>query len=159
MRRHLKDGLTIAENYEDILRAIDYHCQALGPKVANQTHSKYWSYDISCNEDFALHAKFHNWTEIFQFFVGHPYAMGTFATKNVNKKLLEFNPKEKIRIRFSLMPQELSSILEPSTSLIEDRIQAINLFKEAGYDVHINFSPVILYKSTYSLYESSKRRV
>lgn len=44
------------------------------------------------------------------------------------------------------MPQTLSTILEPKTSSIYDRINAINLFKEAGYDVHINFSPVIVYQ-------------
>ena len=70
--------------------------------------------------------------------------MGSFATKFVNKKLLSFNPEGKIRIRFSLMPQKMSDIHEPNTSKIIDRIRAINDFIEAGYDVHINFSPVIV---------------
>jgi spore photoproduct lyase len=42
------------------------------------------------------------------------------------------------------MPQKYSDLLEPNTSKIVDRIQAINTFIEAGYDVHINFSPVIV---------------
>jgi spore photoproduct lyase len=70
--------------------------------------------------------------------------MGSFATKFVNSKLLEFNPKGKVRIRFSLMPQKYADVLEPGTSKIIDRIRAINDFIEAGYDVHINFSPVVV---------------
>jgi spore photoproduct lyase len=43
------------------------------------------------------------------------------------------------------MPQKISSILEPNTRLIIDRIKAIEGFIEAGYDVHVNFSPVVVY--------------
>jgi spore photoproduct lyase len=42
------------------------------------------------------------------------------------------------------MPQKYADILEPKTTKIIDRIKAINTFIEAGYDVHINFSPVII---------------
>jgi spore photoproduct lyase len=63
----------------------------------------------------------------------------------VNNKLLEFNPKMKVRIRFSLMPEKIRTILEPNTSTIEERLNAINEFKAAGYDVHLNFSPVVVY--------------
>jgi spore photoproduct lyase len=45
------------------------------------------------------------------------------------------------------MPQKLSTIFEPNTPKILDRIKAINRFYKAGYDVHVNFSPVILYKN------------
>ena len=72
--------------------------------------------------------------------------MGTAATKFVNKHLLNYNPQRKVRIRFSLMPQKMASILEPGTSRIVDRIEAINTFYDAGYDVHINFSPIIAYE-------------
>jgi spore photoproduct lyase len=70
--------------------------------------------------------------------------MGSFATKYVNEKLLEFNPMQKIRIRFSLMPQIYSDVLEPKTSSIEDRLWAVQDFIKAGYEVHLNFSPVIV---------------
>ena len=42
------------------------------------------------------------------------------------------------------MPQKYSDILEPKTSSIISRIKAIDRFISAGYDVHINFSPVIV---------------
>lgn len=92
----------------------------------------------------ALHAKHYKWEYIFDFFKQHPIAMGSFATKYVNPNLIKFDPENKIRIRFSLMPQIMSDKLEPNTSKIIDRIKAIDAFIDAGYDVHINFSPVIV---------------
>jgi len=146
MKRHKPTGLTIADNKSvlNILTEINNHAWFDTTKKPNQTHSEYVTYDISCNEDFALHAKHHEWEKIFDFFVEHPKAMGSFATKYVNKNLLDYDPKGKIRIRFSLMPQKWRKILEPDTSTIFDRVKAINNFIEAGYDVHINFSPVIV---------------
>jgi spore photoproduct lyase len=153
MKRNKPEGLTIATNTEDILSAINSHAWFAQVDKPNQTHAKYVTYDISCNEDFALHAKYHNWQRIFEFFKDHPIAMGSFATKYVNPKLTEYNPEGKVRIRFSLMPQNLSDKLEPNTSKIIDRIKAINAFIDAGYDVHINFSPVVLYKNWLQDYE------
>jgi len=144
MKRHKPKGLSVATNTNDILTAINNHAAFAVVDKPNQTHPVYTTYDISCNEDFALHAKYHNWTRIFNFFKEHPTAMGSFATKYVNPELTTFNPEGKIRIRFSLMPQKMADIHEPSTSKIIDRIKAINDFIEAGYDVHINFSPVIV---------------
>lgn len=144
MKRHKPSGLDIARNINDILTEINSHAYFDVTEKPNQTHEKYITYDISCNEDFALHAKYHNWEHIFRFFKNHEIAMGSFATKYVNKDLLSYNPESKIRIRFSLMPQIYSDQLEQNTSKIIDRIEAINDFIEAGYDVHINFSPVIV---------------
>jgi spore photoproduct lyase len=139
-------GLDISTNTEEILTAIDHHSWFADSDVEkpNQTHAEYITYDISCNEDFALHAKFHEWEKIFTFFRDHPKAMGSFATKYVNEDLLEFNPEGKVRVRFSLMPQKYANILEPNTTPIDLRIKNIDRFINAGYDVHINFSPVIV---------------
>lgn len=144
MKRHKAKGLDIADNTGDILTAINNHVYFADVDKPNQTHENYITYDISCNEDFALHAKYHNWERIFEFFKKHPIAMGSFATKYVNRNLLSYNPEGKIRIRFSLMPQIYVNKLEPNTSSILDRIMAIDKFIDAGYDVHINFSPVIV---------------
>jgi len=154
MKRHSKGkNVSIATNTGDILTAINNH--AMFPEVIkpNQTHEKYVTYDISCNEDFALHAKHHDWERIFKFFRDHPTAMGSFATKTIPIRFLEFDPKQKIRIRFSLMPQIVSSEVEPNTSKIIDRIKAVDAFIEAGYDVHLNFSPVIVYRDWLKDYE------
>lgn len=146
MKRHKPNGLDVATNTMDILTAINNHALFASVSKPNQTHDSYVTYDISCNGDLALHAKYHNWRAIFDFFKQHPRAMGSFATKYVNKNLLDYNANSKIRIRFSLMPQNISDILEPKTSKIIDRILAIDTFIKAGYDVHINFSPVVVYQ-------------
>lgn len=146
MKRHQPgQQVSIAQNTGDILTAINNH--AVFPEVdkPNQTHEKYTTYDISCNEDFALHAKFHDWERIFTFFRDHPTAMASFATKTIPNRFLDFDPKGKVRIRFSLMPQRISSIVEPNTASILDRMQNIDRFIDAGYDVHVNYSPVIMY--------------
>ena len=144
MKRNKPEGLSIATNTMDILTAINNHVWFADVEKPNQT-GEYITYDISCNEDFALHAKYHDWERIFKFFRDHPLAMGSFATKYVNKEFLKFNPQGKIRIRFSLMPEKLRQILEPNTSTINERIRAITNFVIAGYEVHLNFSPVIVY--------------
>lgn len=144
MKRHKPEGLSIATNTMDILTAINNHVWFADVEKPNQT-GEYITYDISCNEDFALHAKYHDWERIFKFFRDNPLAMGSFATKYVNKEFLKFNPQGKIRIRFSLMPEKLRQILEPNTSTINERIRAITNFVIAGYEVHLNFSPVIVY--------------
>jgi len=145
MKRHKPTGLSVAKNTGDILTAVNNHAYFTPIDKPNQTHADFTTYDISCNEDFALHAKYHNWERIFEFFKDHPIAMGSFATKYVNPKLTTFDPESKIRIRFSLMPQKMADIHEPGTSKIIDRIKAINTFIDAGYDVHVNYSPVIVY--------------
>ena len=42
------------------------------------------------------------------------------------------------------MPESMRYKHEPNTSTILERIKAIDIFIEAGYDVHINFSPIIV---------------
>ena len=153
MKRHKPQGLDIAKNTMNILTEINNHCMFAEVNKPNQTHDIYTTYDISCNEDFALHAKYHEWQTIFDFFKNHPVAMGSFATKYVNVDLINYNPEGKIRIRFSLMPQNISDELEPNTSKIIDRIKAIDAFIDAGYEVHINFSPVVIYDNWLEDYE------
>ena len=146
MRRNNKKRLTIASNTNEILDTIARHLWLLKwPKIPNQTHKTYYTYDFSCNEDYVLHARYHEWEKLFDYFKHEPKAMGTAATKYVNKKLLDYNANRKVRIRFSIMPQVLADKLEPNTSKIIDRIKAVNDFYEAGYDVHLNYSPIIMY--------------
>lgn len=143
-KRHKTEGVDVATNINDILTAVDHHAWFADVEKPNQTHPEFISYDLGCNSDMALHAKHYDWRKLFDFFKNHDKAMGSFATKYVNENLLSYNPEGKIRIRFSLMPQTYADQLEPNTTKIIDRIRAINNFIEAGYDVHINFSPVIV---------------
>jgi spore photoproduct lyase len=152
MKRHKPEGLTIATNPMDILTAINNHVWFADVEKPNQT-GDYITYDISCNEDFALHAKYHDWERIFEFFRDHPLAMGSFATKYVNSDFVKFNPQGKIRIRFSLMPEKWREILEPNTSSIIERLNAVTRFVLAGYEVHLNFSPVIVHDNWLDQYK------
>lgn len=149
MKRHKAEGLDIADtkSVTDILTEINSHAWFSTVDKPNQTHEKFVTYDIGCNEDFALHVKYHDWKRIFDFFKNHDRAMGSFATKYVNQELLlsKYNPQGKIRVRFSVMPETIRQILEPNTSTIAERLHAVRLFQDAGYDVHLNFSPVIVY--------------
>jgi len=153
MKRHKPEGLTIASNTMDILTEINSHVWFADVEKPNQT-GEFITYDISCNEDFALHAKYHEWEKIFAFFRDHPLAMGSFATKYVNSYLYKFNPEGKIRIRFSLMPEYYRRALEPNTTTINERLVAVKYFMMAGYEVHLNFSPVVVYDNWLKLYQN-----
>lgn len=74
----------------------------------------------------------------------HEHLKLTFATKFVNRNLLELDPGGHLRIRFSLMPAPLARRVDVRTESIEARIRAVNDFVEAGWEVHLNFSPVIV---------------
>lgn len=145
LKRHNYDTIQIAENYKEILASIDKHVhKQKWSKTANQCDDTYYVYDIGCNTDVSLHWKQLDWLSIFDFFKENPRALASFATKYVREEMLDYNPEYKVRIRFSLMPQEVSSIVEPKTSSIKNRILAIDKFKSSNYQVHINFSPIIV---------------
>ena len=142
--RYNHDKVFINENTDQILGKVDKHVAQLDwPKKPNQTDPEFYTYDIGCSTDIGLHWKHYDWQDVFTYFRDHPRAKATFATKYVNEKMLDFNPNGKVRIRFSLMPQNMSDVVEPRTSKIADRIAAIPKFIEAGYDVHLNFSPIV----------------
>ena len=152
VKRHNAQYITIAKNTMDILTEINSHAFFATVQKPNQT-GDYISYDIGCNSDIALHASQLEWKTIFKFFRDHPLAMGSFATKYVNYDLLNFNPEGKIRIRFSLMPEKWRQVLEPNTNLIDQRLRVIPDFLDAGYEVHLNFSPVIVHDNWLTEYE------
>jgi len=153
--RYNPETIYINDNVDQILNTIEHHAKSLVfPKPPNQTDPVYWTYDIGCSTDVVLHWKHYDWVKVFEFFKLHPKIKATFATKYVNYKLLDFKPDGKIRIRFSLMPQTISSILEPKTSLILDRIHAIKEFAAAGYEVHLNFSPIVMYSGWINDYDA-----
>ena len=147
-RKGYANPITIFCNIDDICRSIKSHSQHIGLKsTPNQCDSKYWTYDIGENSDVSVDALLSsNIKRIINLFTNLPNAKASFATKFVNKELLDYNPKRKTRIRFSLMPEKISKVVDIRTSTINDRISAINEFVSAGYEVHINFSPIIVYK-------------
>lgn len=139
--------ITIFTNMDEIMAAVDQHVMAQPwPKVPNQTDPVFYTYDVGCNSDLSVdYSIFSGIKTVLEFFKNHPRAKATFATKFVNQDLLDFNPQQKVRIRLSLMPAEISKLVDVRTDNIEKRIQSINAFFDAGYEVHVNFSPVIVY--------------
>jgi spore photoproduct lyase len=43
------------------------------------------------------------------------------------------------------MPEKVAKVVDVRTSAMADRIAAVDEFVRAGYEVHLNFSPVIVY--------------
>jgi spore photoproduct lyase len=153
--RYNHDKLYINENTEDILSSIHKWSEALPmPKIPNQVDDTYYCVDIGCSTDVPLHRKHYNWQQVFDFFNVHPKLKTTFATKYPTKfKLEEYNlTPGKHRIRISLMPQKISSILEPNTDSISDRIAMIPILQQK-MEVHINFSPIVYYPTWLEDYE------
>ncbi|WP_317044181.1 spore photoproduct lyase family protein [Pontibacter ummariensis] len=140
--------ITLFTNTEEILAAVDKHVQQqVWPKIPNQTHARYYTYDIGCNSDVSVDASLSDSVQTtIGFFREHPKAFATFATKFVNQEMLSYDPQEKTRIRFSLLPQQVSKLVDVRTDSLAKRLAAINDFYQAGYDVQVNFSPVIVYR-------------
>jgi spore photoproduct lyase len=147
-----RNKVYVNNNVNEILEVIRQHSLKLGTKIPNQTDEKYFTYDIGCDTDLNYHWNDYDWNKVLKFFTETPNIKATFATKFVNKQLLPYG-NEKLRMRFSLMPQNISSILEKGTSLITQRIRNIDTFIDSGWDIHLNFSPVVYYKDWLKDYE------
>lgn len=153
--RYNHDKVYINENTEQILRSIyDWVDTKPWPKEPNQVDDTYYCVDIGCSTDVPLHSKHYNWQQVFDFFNTQYKLKTTFATKYPTKfKLQEYNlTPGKHRIRVSLMPQFISSILEPNTDSIADRIAMIPIL-QTKMEVHINFSPIVYYPTWLEDYE------
>lgn len=146
-RHKAVNPITLFTNVEQHMATVDKHVRGLGwPKIPNQTDPVFWTYDIGCNSDVSMDYTISPaMKDVFAFYRDHPRAKATFATKFVNPELLKFNPAGKIRVRLSLMPAHVSRLVDVRTDSIEARLHSINDFYDAGYEVHVNFSPVIVY--------------
>jgi DNA repair photolyase len=127
---------------------LQRHAQRQGPKIhPDHVDPEYWVYEIGENGDCSADAALcDNVKDLISLFRGVPNAKLTFATKFVNREMLTFDPQGKTRIRFSLMPHKLSKLVDVRTTPISSRIDAMNDFTAAGYEVNVNFSPVIYYE-------------
>lgn len=140
--------ITTFVNIKQISAYLTRHATKLGWKEEpSQIDPKYWVYDIGCNSDCSADALISdNVRDLVALFRELPTAKASFATKYVNRELLEYDPRRKTRIRLSLMPQRIAKTVDVRTSSIAERIGSLNDFHRAGYEVHLNFSPVIYYE-------------
>lgn len=169
MKRY-NQNIYVNENCFDIEQSVKLWVnEQPWPKIPNQQDNTYYMIDIGCNSDIALHQKHllkaYNKTELFStpliglekvldFYDKNPKLNSTFATKYPSMLSLNVNHfNKKPRVRVSVMPQEFSNVLEPNTDDIETRINCISKLQNLGWEVHLNFSPVIVYKNWLGEYE------
>jgi len=145
-RKGYANPITTFVNAAEILGAVERHAARQGFKFEpTQADDDLWVYELGTNSDLSVDAAVSdNVRDAVELFRGLPNAKATFATKFVNRELLDYDPQGKTRLRFSLMPPETSKLVDVRTSPVERRVAAIDDFVEAGYEVNVNFGPVIL---------------
>jgi spore photoproduct lyase family protein len=145
-RKGYANPITVFTNIEQITGYLRRHVARQGAKTApDQVDPVSWVYDIGENSDCSVDALVsENVADLIATFRQLPTAKASFATKFVNRRLLDLDPAGRTRIRFSLTPDSDARLLDIRTSRIDERIAAVDDFVEAGYEVHLNFSPVVL---------------
>jgi spore photoproduct lyase len=150
--------LNVATNVDDLLQNILKHRNKLGKKVPNQCDRDFFIYDIGCNTDISRVAKYFDWQKVFQFAVDNDVKF-TFATKWFNQEFLSFNPMKKVRIRLSLLPERMIKVMDKGTHSLDKRLQAMQKLDKAGYEIHVNFSPIIVYDNWLEEYKELFQKV
>jgi len=115
-------------------------------KVPDQQDPIYTMVDVACNTDLVLMQKhmpesLHDYLKRYD---DHPQLNSTMATKYpalLKLDVTHFNKPPRVRV--SLMPQTYSNVLEPKMQKISSRIEDIDRLKDLGWEVHINYSPVV----------------
>ncbi|KAB0682617.1 spore photoproduct lyase family protein [Aureimonas leprariae] len=147
-RKGYSNPVSVFVNIDDITCALARHAAKFGAKPEpNTVDPKDWVYDLGENGDLSVDATVSgNVRDLVAAFRAIPNAKGSFATKYINPDLLAYDPQGRTRVRFSLMPERMAKLVDVRTSPMGERIRAINDFVRAGYEVHANFSPVIVHE-------------
>ena len=148
MSRYNDTRVFVNTNVDDIFNSV-VEWEKSYVKVPDQQDPVYTMVDVACNSDLVLMQK-HMPEPLIDYlkrYDDHPQLNSTMATKYPGLLKLDVNHfNKKPRVRVSLMPQVYSDILEPKMSSILSRILDINRLKELGWEVHINYSPLIFVK-------------
>jgi len=164
-KRHREDNMIIYDNLDDIANSVIRYSRLLEAKVPNQCGDE-WTFDIGESSDILQYQviPYSNYT-IDKILEGSKELKLTFATKlchpkNISKIDYRGN---RLRIRSSLSPSFLINKLERKTCLLEDRIKGMNEAINYGWEVHVNFSPVVIYenwiKDYYDLFDRLDREL
>ncbi|GAA1941804.1 spore photoproduct lyase family protein [Nocardioides hwasunensis] len=147
-RKGYANPITVFVNTDRIIGYLQRHVARQGPKPApNQCDPVDWVYDIGENGDCSVDALISdNVADLVSAFAELDGAKASFATKFVNPDLLTYDPRGGTRVRFSLMPHDVSRQLDLRTTPVSQRIAAVNDFVAAGYEVHLNLSPVVVFE-------------
>ena len=147
-RKGYSNPVTVFANIDRITGYLERHVRRQGVKTEpNQCDPLSWVYDIGENSDCLVDAEISdNVDDLVALFRGLPTAKASFATKHVNRRLLELDPQGRTRTRFSLMPERVAKVLDVRTSPVRERLAALDDFVAAGYEVHLNLSPVVVHE-------------
>lgn len=156
MARYNGDRVFVNKNVDDIFQSV-VDWEKNYTKVPDQQDPVYVMVDIACNTDLVLMQKHlpEPLIDYLKRYDNHPRLNSTMATKYpslLNLDVTGFNKKPRVRV--SLMPQDYADILEPKMQLIKSRIEDINRLKTLGWEVHINYSPLIFYPGWSEQYKS-----
>ena len=161
MSRYNGKRVFVNENVDKIFNSV-VEWEKTYNKVPNQQDPIYTMVDIACNSDLVLMQK-HMPEPLLDYlkrFDNHPQLNSTMATKYPGLLKLDVNHfNKKPRVRVSLMPQKYSSILEPKMQKILSRIHDVNRLKDLGWEVHLNYSPLVFYPGWSKEYDALFRLV
>jgi len=148
MSRYNGHRVFVNENVDDIFESVIKWEKGF-TKVPDQQDPIYTMVDIACNSDLVLMQKHlpEPLIDYLKRYDNHPTLNSTMATKYPSLLKLDvkrFNKKPRVRV--SLMPQRFANVLEPKMQKVADRIPEINRLKDLGWEVHVNYSPLVFYK-------------
>ena len=150
--RYNFSNIYISKNWSKVIdKCIEWAECKPWPKVPNQQDPKWYMFDIGCNSDLPLMQKYFRQVDtslydILLKFAKSERCNSTFATKYSYRLNLDVRDlPRKPRVRISIMPHTPMEVLEPNTTILEKRITDYYRLKELGWEVHWNFSPVVMY--------------
>lgn len=149
----LKSALTNKNESRELFRKV---CGKDLERYRDPKHGPYMTFDLGCDSDVVLD----NQMTAHDGYPGHiieiinkvaeiPEAMVSFATKSdAFDNFIKYvkNPNM-CRIRLSMMPEHHRQVLEMNTAKIFSRASAITKLVAAGFEVHINLSPIVVTKN------------
>ena len=161
MSRYNGHRVFVNKNVDEIFQSV-VEWEKGFTKVPDQQDPIYTMVDVACNSDLVLMQK-HMPEPLIKYlkrYDDHPQLNTTMATKYPGLLKLDVNHFNKPpRVRVSLMPQKYSNILEPKMQRIMSRIDDINRLKELGWQVHLNYSPLVFYPGWKEEYDALFRQV
>ena len=148
MSRYNGHRVFVNKNVDDIFNSV-VEWEKGFTKVPDQQDPVYTMVDIACNTDLVLMQRYlpEPLIDYLKRYDNHPTLNSTMATKYPSLLKLDvkkFNKKPRVRV--SLMPQRFADVLEPKMQKVARRIPEINRLKDLGWEVHVNYSPLVFYK-------------
>ena len=148
MSRYNGHRVFVNENVDDIFNSV-VEWEKGFTKVPDQQDPIYTMVDVACNTDLVLMQRYlpEPLIDYLKRYDNHPTLNSTMATKYPSLLKLDvkkFNKKPRVRV--SLMPQRFADVLEPKMQKVVRRIPEINRLKDLGWEVHVNYSPLVFYK-------------